>query len=64
MFELNAVLERVSSLVHEHRADNRINLQPLEWYREGESIPAIVKDFVKIPVSNYGAGLAERVTTV
>ena len=30
----------------------------------GESIPAILKGIVKVPLSNYGAGLAERVTTV
>jgi len=55
---------RVSSLIHERRADNRTNLQPLGWYREKESIPAILKGMVKIPLSNYGACPAERVTTV
>jgi hypothetical protein len=49
-------------LSHERRDNNRINLQPLGWCREGESIPAILKGLVKIPLSNYGAGLAETVT--
>jgi hypothetical protein len=44
--------------------DNGINLRPLGWCREGKSIPAILKGIVKIPISNYCAGLAERVTTV
>jgi len=34
------------------------------WYREGESITAILKGIVKIAISNYGPGFAERVTTV
>jgi hypothetical protein len=61
---VDAVLQRLSSLIHERRADNGINLQPLGWCREGESNPPLSKGIVKIPLSNYGAGLAERVTTV
>jgi hypothetical protein len=60
----DAVFQRVSSLIHERRDDNGINLQPLGWCREGESIPAILEGIVKIPLPNYGVGLAERVTTV
>jgi len=31
---------------------------------EGESLPALLKGIAKILLSNYGAGLAETVTTV
>jgi len=36
----------------------------LGWCRDLKSIPAILKGIVKTPVSNYGIGLAETVTTL
>jgi hypothetical protein len=41
-----------------------VKLQPIRIVPEAEAFPAILNGIVKIPHSNYGAGLAERVTTV
>ena len=43
---------------------SRVSQERKHLYREGESITAILKGIVKIAISNYGPGLAERVTTV
>jgi len=37
----DAVFQRVSSLIHERRDDNGIDLQPLGWCREGDFLESV-----------------------